>query len=190
MTDIPENYSTSRDYNYEEGRIFESPRLIFPTWEIYQRDYPKWVRDFLTSLQMPAELTYAQTATDEKILADYGKHPTKEDPYQYGSGQTEEEFLAYRKTLVDQYIEEPCKDLCYQIMDAGFYTFMSNAYAAGAKGVWWKLDGYPCKGPKIFTDLGTGITYNRSNEPREVIERFKFTVRPGNQISAPGHECD
>jgi hypothetical protein len=174
----------SNGYHDEDRRIMQTAALIYPRWDIYQRDFPTTVRQLLNSLDRPQYIEYAQSATDAELIEGFSASP----PNGYGMGKTEAEYLERKEALIQRYIEAPCQDLCRQIMDAGHYTSMSNAYNAGLKGVWWTMNGARANAlmtecDVFFTRLEDGVTFNLSEDDdmKHPLPELKFNVRPDIQ---------
>jgi hypothetical protein len=99
-------------YCVEERRIRSEAAVMWPSFEVYQRD------------QKAIALI---TTTQEVGIAS----PTRLNR------NTSESFAVYYEHELNYYVEPPCQDLVRAIHANHWYTTFSNAYAIGPKGVCW-----------------------------------------------------
>ncbi len=179
MAKPPKPSPFADDYHKESARIWGEPAgiVIWPSWEIYNQfrsDYnsdphdPKW---------------------DGLLM---------ENPNLFTEPLTRKNFAAWREKKIAELVEAPCQPLVRHILDKGYFTFYSNAFGHGSKGVGFTDDFFDFKAttsgffyflkewdtqPKITTvphvSFGSFIvTELDAAQNKLLMERFGFAALP------------
>ncbi len=134
MARAPQPSPFDDDYSDDSKTIWAEPAgiIIWPNWKIFQqckRDY---------------ERNPGDPSWDELLL---------QTPRLFSEPLTHDNFAEWREKQIQLYVEAGCQPLVRHILDKGYFTFYSNAYGHGTKGVGFT------KGVFDFNDTRSGYFY-------------------------------